>query len=259
MSKRNAIEALQQQISKIEILKTKRRFSPEFNGWKNKTCMIIEGLYGKESTQYKSFDDVSYSFGFASSLMHDHEFEERFKKGLDTAKEIINSIIENFELFENFNEDIADPHKRALDILENIFNKFSVLVQIHQKRHGNRKHIEFEDEYDVQDFLHIFLAEHFDDVRDEETMPSYAGSSARADFFLKKEKIVIELKMTRKSLTRKDVRDELIIDKTLYKAHPDFEHIVCFIYDPIRVISNKNGFIEDLEQDSQNFRVFVTQ
>ena len=57
---------------------------------------------------------------------------------------------------------------------------------------------EIKDEYDVQDLLNALLRLNFDDVRPEEYTPSYAGSSTRVDFLLKKEKIVIEVKKTRK-------------------------------------------------------------
>ena len=39
---------------------------------------------------------------------------------------------------------------------------------------------------------------YFDDIRAEEWTPSYAGKCARVDFLLKNEKIVIEVKKTRK-------------------------------------------------------------
>jgi REase_DpnII-MboI len=52
------------------------------------------------------------------------------------------------------------------------------------------------DEYDVQDHLHALLRLHFDDVREEEWTPSYGGARARMDFLLKRERKVVETKMT---------------------------------------------------------------
>ncbi|MBZ4359524.1 hypothetical protein LAM19_25050, partial [Mycobacterium tuberculosis] len=76
----------------------------------------------------------------------------------------------------------------------------------------NRQTIEINDEYDVQDLFHALLKIHFEDVRPEEYTPSYAGSSTRVDFLLKNEKIIIELKKTRKNLKQKEVGEQLIVD-----------------------------------------------
>jgi len=49
---------------------------------------------------------------------------------------------------------------------------------------------------------------YFDDIRTEEWTPSRAGKASRMDFLLKKEKCVIEVKKTRKTLKGKEVGDE---------------------------------------------------
>ena len=43
-------------------------------------------------------------------------------------------------------------------------------------------------------------------------LPSYAGKSARMDFLLKTEQVVVETKKTRKGLDAKVLGDELLID-----------------------------------------------
>jgi hypothetical protein len=106
------------------------------------------------------------------------------------------------------------------------------------------------DEYDVQDLLHALLKIDFTDIRAEEWTPSYAGKSARMDFLLKREKIVIEAKKTRDGLTEKELGDELLVDVARYKAHPDCRTLVCFVYDPDQRIGNPDGLSYDLEQAS---------
>ncbi len=59
------------------------------------------------------------------------------------------------------------------------------------------------DEYDVQDLLHALLRLHFDDIRPEEWSPSYAGKIDSNGLLVEKEKIVIEVKKTRKGLDSK--------------------------------------------------------
>ncbi|MCZ6127750.1 malate dehydrogenase, partial [Escherichia coli] len=85
-----------------------------------------------------------------------------------------------------------------------------------KKRHDGRATIEINDEYDVQDLVHALLTLHFDDIRPEEGSPSFAGSSSRQDFLLKKEKIVIEVKKTRRSLGANKIGEELLIDMARY-------------------------------------------
>src|SRR5262249_7102659 len=67
-------------------------------------------------------------------------------------------------------------------------------------RYNDRETVRIADEYDVQDLMHALLRFHFDDVRAEEVTPSVGGKSGRMDFLLKRERLVVETKMTRKSL-----------------------------------------------------------
>lgn len=113
------------------------------------------------------------------------------------------------------------------------------------------------DEYDVQDLLHAFLRLHFDDVRAEEWTPSYAGSASRMDFLLKKEKVVIEVKKTRKNLGAKEVGEQLMIDIERYTAHPDCETLICFVYDPEGRVANPVGIENDLNRDTDNLKVIT--
>ena len=94
---------------------------------------------------------------------------------------------------------------------------------------------------------------YFDDVRPEEWTPSYAGKSARMDFLLKNEEIIIEVKRTRESLGDKELGDQLIIDIDRYKVHPNCKKLICFVYDPEGRIGNPNGIIKDLMQQHENY------
>lgn len=98
---------------------------------------------------------------------------------------------------------------------------------------------------------------HFEDVRPEEYTPSYAGSSTRVDFLLKNEKIIIELKKTRKNLKQKEVGEQLIVDIAHYQTHPDCETLVCFVYDPEGRIANPIGVENDLERCTNSISVKV--
>lgn len=134
-----------------------------------------------------------------------------------------------------------------------IFENFHKVVRKLKNRYNNRNTINIEDEYDVQDLLFAILQMFFRDIRKEEWTPSYAGNSSRVDFLLKEEKVVIEVKKTRKGMKDKDLGEQVIIDISKYKVHPDCQRLICFVYDPEGRIINPEGIIKDLEEDNEGF------
>jgi len=93
------------------------------------------------------------------------------------------------------------------------------------------------------------LLQHFADVRPEEYTPSYAGGSTRTDFLLKREKIFVEVKKTRKNMTDRILGNEIIIDKAHYNKHPDCNSLFCLIYDP----DEKLKYPDSIENDLSDF------
>lgn len=158
-------------------------------------------------------------------------------------------------------ENVSNEGEIVLDGISNVLGickKFHVVARQLRNRRNNRTTLEIEDEYDVQDLLHSLLKIYFDDIRPEEWVPSYAGSSSRIDFLLKKEKIVIEVKKTRKNLIDKEIGEELLIDIAKYKQHSDCKALICFIYDPEGRIGNPRGLENDLNQLSNNELNIIT-
>lgn len=150
----------------------------------------------------------------------------------------------------NMNNDMSVNINNSLEC---IFKNFHKVVKTLRNRYNNRTTIDVEDEYDVQDLLFAMLQIFFKDIRKEEWTPSYAGNSSRVDFLLKDEKIVIEVKKTRNTMKDKDLGDQLIIDITKYKSHPDCQKLICFVYDPEGRIVNPDGIINDLEGGNKDF------
>ncbi|MEL6927129.1 MAG: hypothetical protein AAFO95_00670 [Cyanobacteria bacterium J06600_6] len=128
-----------------------------------------------------------------------------------------------------------------------------------RSRYKNRPTLDISDEYDVQDLFHSLLILYFDDIRREESNPSYAGANSRADFLLKPEQTIIEIKKTRKGLGKKKLGEELTLDIQKYQSHPDCKTLVCFVYDQKRIIGNPRGLERDLEQvtDKIEVKVFI--
>jgi hypothetical protein len=135
------------------------------------------------------------------------------------------------------------------------FHRFAKQLE---SRHDGRTTLKIADEYDVQDLLHALLYLEFDNICEEEPTPSFAGRSERMDLILKNEKIVLEAKMTRDRLGRKEIGDQLILDIAHYQQHNDCETLVCFVYDPERRIPNRTGLIQDLEgKSTERLKVVV--
>lgn len=152
---------------------------------------------------------------------------------------------------------LGSPHRDASALVQNIFRRFPLVAHQLLKRHDQRGTLEITDEYDVQDLLHALLHVFFDDVRPEKWTPSYAGRKARADFLLKKERIIVEAKMTRENLKQKQVVEQLIVDRAHYTTHPDCDLLLCFVYDPERRLDNPRTIESDLSTDEPAPRMLV--
>ncbi len=254
MDEKKSIELLKQQQDIIPSLKQKNLESPDFDKWYRDTKTIIKKIFGKEYEN--EFLEISFSLMCFSSGTSDYEFHIEYLRGLDHSHVFIESLIDEINTFGIENKN-AIKKQEPLRIIENICYKFHSVARQLQSRHSDRSTLEIEDEYDVQDLLHALLKLHFDDVREEEYTPSYAGSSSRVDFLLKDEKIIIEVKKTRKGLKAKEVGEQLIIDKAHYTVHPDCKSLICFVYDPDGRISNPIGLERDLEKNNNDLNVKV--
>jgi hypothetical protein len=133
--------------------------------------------------------------------------------------------------------------------------RFPLFVGQMQSRQRSRPAIMVDDEYDVQDLLHAILKLHFDDVRAEEVTPSYAGNTSRVDFFLPRERLVVEAKMTRDRLGQREVANELIIDATRYAKMSGVDTLICLVYDPARRCTNPKTLENDVEASGARLKV----
>ena len=168
---------------------------------------------------------------------------------------MIEKIIQNLKMYIEREYILLEKKENVnlANIFDLIFNNFHKVVKSLRNRYNNRNTLDVDDEYDVQDLLFAILQIFFKDIRKEEWTPSYAGNSARVDFLLKEEKVVIEVKKTRKTMKDKDLGEQLIIDIAKYKSHPDCKKLICFVYDPEGRIVNPEGIVKDLENENKNF------
>ena len=259
LSKTDAIEKLQRQIDQVESVRYYNAdFSAEFKKWRRDTEVAIENIFGADTRHLKDFNDISYSFSMVLSSTPDQRLQEqkRFLQGLDDAIHILSSMIE--EIAEYWDQTATGSfEKDRIACLERLCDRFHLVVRQMRSRHAGRTTLSVEDEYDVQDLLHCLLFVEFEDIRAEEWTPSYGGGSARVDFLLKRESIIVEVKKTRSSLGAREVGDQLLIDIGRYQCHPDCQTLVCFVYDPEGRIANPRGIEADLTRNVNHLDVHV--
>lgn len=222
----------------------------KYKTWIVRVKKLLEDSYGKDSDFYLDF--IKAQKGFYSSSYE--IITKQLKPVFDAAMvDLPYSIPAKSNAVLNRDD--------GLTLIINILERFPAFCRQLRKRYNDRGTIEVNDEYDVQDLVHALLTLHFDDIRPEEYTPSFAGGASRQDFLLKNERIVIEVKKTRKSLGAGKIGEELLIDMARYRAHQDCDTLVCFVYDPDGWVNNPKGLIADLESRASDgsVRVVVAQ
>ena len=224
----------------------------------------------RASLESADYDILIYCCNETTNWYNDHIgliLDNRFvhnKEEHKNNRDLLQNILSDLKTYEKDYRQLFDnltTSTTSLTLTENtltlIIDRFDEVVRQLRDRYNDRETLDVTDEYDVQDLLHAILCIYCDDIRAEEWTPSYAGTSSQQDFLLKKEKIVIETKKTRKGLGNRELADELIIDKERYKSHPNCKKLICFVYDPEHRIKNPRGFEEDLPLVNDGFEVKI--
>jgi hypothetical protein len=215
-------------------------------------CMQPKSFVGSLTDMQKGLD-VPPHIQFQANIIHLSSKNSDCLDFIKRAKKLIRKI--------QIRGNLVQECPNTLNGIENITkicNSFHAVARQLRVRYSSRDTLSIDDEYDVQDLFHALLKIFFEDVRPEEWTPSYAGSSSRVDFLLPQEKIVIELKKTRKGLGAKEVGNQLLIDVARYQSHPDCKNLVCFVYDPEGKIGNSKGLENDLNNLSSEKLNIVT-
>ena len=148
-------------------------------------------------------------------------------------------------------------HNLACAEVEQVLLTFEAIVRRLAKRRDERVPLTIQDEYDVHYLLYALLVIPFPDVRVEEGVASLAGSSSRIDFYIKPERIAIEVKATSDRLGDQQLGKELLDDLAKYKGHPGVRTLYFFIWDPQHHIRNAAGIRGDVKQEAGDRSVRV--
>lgn len=148
----------------------------------------------------------------------------------------------------------------AVSVVLDIGNSMRNVQRSLRVRPRNRPPLEFNDEYDDQYLFRALLKQFFEDVREEDYVPSYAGGNSRVDFLLPRYKLAVELKHTRNGLDDAEVGGQLIIDRDRYKGRTsgDVTHLICLVFDYDGRLRNPRGLEGDLRRDVTTPEMAVT-
>jgi len=257
MHKNEARMKISQQLEQISSLRSLDSKSQIFIQWFRDTEVAVEKVFGSGTRHSADFSNIKF---FPSSYVAGDKsaFINAFQRGLARAEGILKSFVREIDEYFSDDQEVQNfSNANPLDKISDICTRFHLITKQLRTRHGGRPPLIVEDEYDVQDIFRALLALHFDDIRPEEYVPSCAGASSRMDFLLKREKIVVEIKKTRKGLTEKEVGEQLIVDIERYSGHPSCETLVCFVYDPDGWIANPTGITNDLSRQGEGLEVRV--
>jgi hypothetical protein len=253
IDKVRAVELLNRQIERGEAAQK----GADARSWQLDSIAVLERVFGKDSRQVEMFRSIrSTPQVLFAGADNSEAWNAASRTALIRSVTLLESALNEVkEFWEDDQSDTADPFKR----LECICERFHAVARQLRHRYNGRPSLDVNDEYDVQDLIHALLLLDFEDIRAEEWTPSYAGACSRMDFLLKREKIVIEVKRTRKGLAGKEIGDQLLVDCQRYKGHPDCKMLVCFVYDPEGLIANPRGLETDLSTagDELPLKVFV--
>lgn len=134
----------------------------------------------------------------------------------------------------------------AVELAANLRRLPELLRTLQRRREDWTASEAIQDESDLQVVVEGVLRVLYDDVRPEDYVPSKAGANGRVDFVLPEVSVVVETKMTRKSLTARKLGEELLVDAGRYPTHPDCEAVVALVYDPDHRLENPKGIERDL-------------
>lgn len=159
--------------------------------------------------------------------------------GREAALLLIEQILKHFYVY--YKAMYQNPLHKKSTWKEEVLNSFSI---------GN--------EYDLQRMLYALLLPVFPRVRQEVNSDNgYTGM--RADLYLEEFDALIELKVTRDSMSEKQLMEELGADAFHYSAACVF----LFIYDKRMLIKNpeafKNAFHREKEKSGKDIKVIIIQ
>ena len=114
-SKEKAIKKIESLIRRIDELQGIKRGSAQFKKWRRDTQVALEHIFGNESRHIIDFNQIRYSLRTFSNSTPDHKFQQCYIEGLENAKHVLVSMIEEIQEYWDEGSD-ADVLPQGEDI-----------------------------------------------------------------------------------------------------------------------------------------------
>lgn len=197
--------------------------------WKLKTLTRLKNTIGAEDNLYLEFEKNA---------------QTNYKHEIEKAVSTLKIIIEDFEINLIQKNDISNQN-----IIETILNRF-FKVTLELKELG----LEIQTEEDVKKLLKALLRIHYDNIKTEEHVESYADTSSRIDLYIKDINYGIEIKLAKNSIKQKQIVEQINDDIQKYQKLQNCERIYFFIYNPDFEIKNPVS-LNDLPSKAGNIEI----
>ena len=118
MVKGKALERLRQVLDKVPELKGLSSVSPEFEKWRRNAEVAIANIFERESSHVADFNEIPYTPSVWTSAMPDSEFQAAYEGGLESARAILESMIDEISEYwedENGATRSSDSHRKRTD------------------------------------------------------------------------------------------------------------------------------------------------
>lgn len=158
-----------------------------------------------------------------------------------------------------------EEYKTDLQRLETYLRNFYLFIATMREKTPDKRaslqkealaSIAIENEYDVQHLLYAVLRPLYPEIRKEVAEDSGVGM-IRSDLKIQPLSLIIETKCTRKSLSLKQLTEQIEADICHYQA----EHIWFYIYDKEKVIENVQNYEKHFNAtfDGKHIKLIVQQ
>ena len=106
----------------------------------------------------------------------------------------------------------------------------------------------------MKKLLKALLRIHYDNIKTEEHVESYADTSSRIDLYIKDINYGIEIKLAKNSIKQKQIVEQINDDIQKYQKLQNCERIYFFIYNPDFEIKNPVS-LNDLPSKAGNIEI----
>jgi predicted nucleotide-binding protein len=99
LTKQEALQKLNQIVSRILQLEGQKRFSADFQKWKHDVHALLKHVFPNDREYVKQFDDIRFSPGVTYAGQPDTDFQESYVSGLRSARAMLESRIDEITQF----------------------------------------------------------------------------------------------------------------------------------------------------------------